>query len=80
MMREVLRKHEVSQGRYGTIDNSGNLAEMVGPKTKRQEMENSIELVIDYSRYCGSFEVLQAKVKCFVPAGRARPIPRALSN
>ena len=37
-------------------------------------------LVIDYTRYCGSFEVLQAKVKCHLLVGPARPVPRALNK
>ena len=33
----------------------------------------SFRLVIDYNRYCGSFEVLQAKAKCpFLPGSRVR--------
>ena len=35
---------------------------------------------IDYIRYSGSFEVLQAKVKCLLSVGPARPVPRALNK
>ena len=34
-------------------------------------------LVIGYIRYSGSFEILQAKVKCHISVGPARPVPRA---
>ena len=37
-------------------------------------------LVIDYVRYSGSFELFQAKVKCHLSVGSARPIPRALNK
>ena len=37
-------------------------------------------LSIDYIRYSGSFEVLQAKVKCLLSVGPARPVPRALNK
>ena len=37
-------------------------------------------LPIDYIRYSGSFEVLQAKVKCLLSVGPARPVPRALNK
>ena len=36
--------------------------------------------VIDYNRYNGSFEVLQAKVKRHISVGPARPAPRALNK
>ena len=41
---------------------------------------NAIPLlcVIDYIRCSGSFEVLQAKVKCLLSVGSARPVPLAL--
>ena len=31
-------------------------------------------LLIDYMYYSGSFEVLQAKVKCLLSVGLARPV------
>ena len=37
-------------------------------------------LSIDYIRYSGPFEVLQAKVKCHLSVGPARPVPRALNK
>ena len=37
-------------------------------------------LVIDYIRYTGSFDILQAKVKCHLSVGPARPVPRALNK
>ena len=37
-------------------------------------------LVIGYIRYSGSFEALQAKVKCHLLVGPARPVPRALNK
>ena len=37
-------------------------------------------LPIDYIRYSGSFEVLQAKVKGLLSVGPARPVPRALNK
>ena len=37
-------------------------------------------LVIDYTQFHGSFEVLQAKVKCYLSVGPARPMPRALNK
>ena len=40
----------------------------------------SFLLVIDYTRFCDSFEVLQATVKCHLSVGPARPAPRVLSN
>ena len=38
------------------------------------------KLVIDYIRYCGSFEVLQAIVKCRLLVGSARPVPRSFPS
>ena len=40
----------------------------------------SFLLPIDYIRYSGSFEILQAKVKCLLSVGSARPVPRALNK
>ena len=40
----------------------------------------SFLFVIDYIRYHGSFEVFQAKVKCYLPVGSAPPVPRALNK
>ena len=37
-------------------------------------------LVIDYIRYHGSFEVLQAKIRCHLSVGSARRVPRALNK
>ena len=37
-------------------------------------------LPIDYIRSSGSFEALQAKVKCLLSVGPARPGPRALNK
>ena len=37
-------------------------------------------VVIDYIHYSGPFAVLQAKVKCHLSVGPARPVPRALTN
>ena len=37
-------------------------------------------LVIDYILYYGSFEVLQAKVKCHLSIGPASPVPLALNK
>ena len=37
-------------------------------------------VVIDYIRYSSSFEILQAKVKCLLSVGPARPAPRALNK
>ena len=39
-----------------------------------------ITLVIDYTRYCDSLEILQAKVKCLLLIEPARPVPRALNK
>ena len=40
----------------------------------------SFTLVINYIHHSGSFEVLQAKVKCHSSVGPARPVPRALNK
>ena len=40
----------------------------------------SFLLGIDYIRCHGSFEILQAKVKCHLLVGPARPVPRALNK
>ena len=37
-------------------------------------------LVIDFIHRFGTFEVLQAKVKCLLSVGPARPVPRALNK
>ena len=37
-------------------------------------------IAIDYIRYSGSFEVLQAKVKSLLSVGPARLVPRALNK
>ena len=37
-------------------------------------------LLIDYIHHSGSFEVLQAKVKCLLSVGPVRPVPRALNK
>ena len=37
-------------------------------------------VVIDYLHYSGPFAVLQAKVKCHLSVGPARPVPRALNR
>ena len=37
-------------------------------------------LVIDYILYFDSIEILQAKVKCLLSVGPARPVPRALNK
>ena len=37
-------------------------------------------LLIDYIHHSGSFEVLQAKVKCHLSVGRAHPVQRALNK
>ena len=39
----------------------------------------SLTLKIDYTRYSSSFEILQAKVKCHLSVGPARPVQRALN-
>ena len=38
---------------------------------------NRLTFIIHHS---GSFEVLQAKVKCHLSVGTARPVPRALNK
>ena len=40
----------------------------------------SFTLVINYIHHSGSFEILQAKVKCHLSVGPARPVPRALNK
>ena len=40
----------------------------------------SFTLVINYIHHSGSFEILQAKIKCHLPVGPARPVPRALNK
>ena len=40
----------------------------------------SLTLKIDYIDHSGSFEILQAKVKCLLSVGPARPVPRALNK
>ena len=40
----------------------------------------SFLLAIDYIHFFGPFEVLQAKVKCLLSVGPARPVPRALNK
>ena len=40
----------------------------------------SFLLAIDYIHFSGPFEVLQAKVKCNLSVGPARPVPRALNK
>ena len=37
----------------------------------------SFTLYIDYIHHSGSFEILQAKVKCLLSVEPARPVPRA---
>ena len=37
-------------------------------------------LLIDFIHHSGSFEVLQAKVKCHLSDRPARPVPRALNK
>ena len=37
-------------------------------------------VVIDYIHYSGPFAVLQAKVKCLLSVGPARPVLRALNK
>ena len=37
-------------------------------------------LAIDYIRYSGSFDIIQAKIKCLLSVGPARPVPRALNK
>ena len=40
----------------------------------------SFTLKICYIHHSGSFEVLQAKVKCFLSVGPVRPVPRVLNE
>ena len=40
----------------------------------------SFTLKIDYIHCSGSFDILQAKVKCHLSVGPARPDPRALNK
>ena len=40
----------------------------------------SFLLAIDYIRYSSSFEILQAKIKCHLSIGPARPVSRALNK
>ena len=40
----------------------------------------SFTLVMNYIHHSGSFEILQAKVKCHLSVGPARPVPRALNK
>ena len=40
----------------------------------------SFTLQIDYIHHSGSFEVLQAKVKCHLSVRPARPVPRVLNK
>ena len=40
----------------------------------------SFIITIDYIHHSGSFEVLQAKVKCLLSVGPVRPVPRALNK
>ena len=40
----------------------------------------SFTVLIDNIHHSGSFEVLQAKVKCLLSVGPARPVPRALNK
>ena len=40
----------------------------------------SFSFVIDYIHHSGSFEILQAEVKCHLSVGPARPVPRALNK
>ena len=44
--------------------------------------ENTVPftIAIDYIHHSGSFEMLQAKVKCHLLVGPARPAPRALNK
>ena len=39
-----------------------------------------LTLKIDYIRYSDSFQILQAKVKCHLSVGPARPVLRALNK
>ena len=40
----------------------------------------SFTIAINYIRYSDSFDILQAKVKCHLSVGPARPVPRALNK
>ena len=40
----------------------------------------SFIIAIDYIHHSGSFDILQAKVKCHLSVGPARPVPRALNK
>ena len=40
----------------------------------------SLTIVVDYVRYRGSFEVLQAMVKCLLSVGPAHLVPRTLNK
>ena len=40
----------------------------------------SFTLYIDYNHHSGSFDILQAKVKCHSSVGPARPVPHALNK
>ena len=40
----------------------------------------SFTLTFDNTRFCGLFEVLQAKVNCLLSVGPAHPVPRALNE
>ena len=50
--------------------------------TPAQAVTNTVSLllVFDYIHCSGSFEILQAKVKCLLLVGPARPVPRALNK
>ena len=37
-------------------------------------------IAINNIRYSGTFKILQAKVKCLLSVGPARPVPRALNK
>ena len=37
-------------------------------------------IAINYIHHSGSFDILQAKVKCHLSVGPARPVPRALNK
>ena len=40
----------------------------------------SFIIAIDYIPHSGSLDILQAKVKCHLSVGPARPVPRALNK
>ena len=40
----------------------------------------SFTLKIDFTHYSSPFEILQAKVKCLLSVGPARPVTRALNK